>query len=102
MTHRWCRANSARRATAGAPGIGPGPGGVPTIGGAWLGGFTYAPVWSVLFLALGVGAIAQVSVQILRQVAGDRAPVDSLTRGPVVAGLAAGFAIMYVTGMLIG
>ncbi len=77
-------------------------GGVPTIAGAWLGGFTYAPVWSVLFLALGVGAIAQVSVQILRQVAGDRAPVDSLTRGPVVAGLAAGFAIMYVTGMLIG
>ena len=77
-------------------------GGVPTIAGAWVGGFTYAPVWSVLFLALGVGAIAQVSVQILRQVAGERGTVDSLTRGPVVAGLAAGFAIMYVTGMLIG
>jgi zinc transporter, ZIP family len=77
-------------------------GGAPTIAGAWLGGFTYTPVWSVLFLALGVGAIAQVSVQILRQVAGDRGMADSLTRGPVVAGLAAGFAIMYVTGMLIG
>jgi zinc transporter, ZIP family len=77
-------------------------GGVPTIAGAWLGGFTYAPVWSVLFLAFGVGAIAQVSMQILRQVAGDRGMLDSLSKGPIVAGLAAGFAIMYVTGMLVG
>jgi zinc transporter ZupT len=77
-------------------------GGLPTIAGAWLGGFTYSPVWSVLFLALGVGAIAQVSLQILGQVAGERGMRDSLTRGPVVAGLAAGFAVMYVTGMLIG
>jgi ZIP family zinc transporter len=77
-------------------------GGVPTIAGAWLGGFTYSPVWSLLFLALGVGAIAQVSLQILWQVAGERGMRDSLARGPVVAGLAAGFAIMYVTGLLIG
>ena len=35
-------------------------GGVPTIAGAWVGGFVYSPVWSVLFLAVGVGAIAQV------------------------------------------
>ena len=47
-------------------------GGVPTIAGAWLGGFAYSPVWSVIFLALGVGAIAQVTAQILGQVAGDR------------------------------
>ena len=39
-------------------------GGVPTIAGAWLGGFVYSPVWSVLFLAIGVGAIAQVIGQI--------------------------------------
>jgi zinc transporter ZupT len=77
-------------------------GGVPTIAGAWLGGFTYSPVWSVLFLALGVGAIAQVSLQILGQVAGERGTLESLSRGPIVAGLAAGFAIMYVTGMLLG
>ena len=57
-------------------------GGVPTIAGAWLGGFVYSPVWSVLFLALGVGAIAQVSVQILGQVAGERGTLASLTRGP--------------------
>ena len=30
-------------------------GGAPTIAGAWLGGFAYSPIWSVIFLALGVG-----------------------------------------------
>ena len=77
-------------------------GGVPTIAGAWLGGFVYSPIWSVVFLALGVGAIAQVTVQILGQVSGDRPILRYLGTGPVLAGLTAGFAVMYVTGMLIG
>ena len=60
------------------------------------------PVWSVLFLALGVGAIAQVAVQIA---AADRpatanAPAPSRPAGAGRA--AAGFAVMYVTGMLVG
>ena len=42
-------------------------GGVPMIMGAWIGGFVYSPVWSVLFLAIGVGATAQVIGQIVRQ-----------------------------------
>lgn len=77
-------------------------GGVPTIAGAWLGGFVYSPVWSVLFLAVGVGAIAQVIVQIVRQMARGGAAAAQLARGPVLAGLAAGFAVMYVTGMMVG
>jgi ZIP family zinc transporter len=77
-------------------------GGLPTVAGAWLGGFAYSPLWSVLFLALGVGAIAQVAVQILGQVAGDRPLVRYLGSGPVMAGLAAGFALMYATGTLVG
>ncbi|MBK5298129.1 MAG: metal transporter [Vicinamibacteria bacterium] len=77
-------------------------GGMPTIAGAWLGGFVYSPIWSVIFLAFGVGAIAQVTVQILTQVAGDRPILRYLGTGPVLAGLTAGFAVMYVTGMLIG
>jgi ZIP family zinc transporter len=77
-------------------------GGVPTIAGAWLGGFIYSPVWSVLFLALGVGAIAQVIVQIVRQMAKGQPVAQQLARGPVLAGLAAGFAVMYLTGMLVG
>ena len=77
-------------------------GGVPTIAGAWLGGFVYSPIWSLLFLGIGVGAIAQVVVQILRQMsAGD--PLEGyVARGPVVAGLFSGFVVMYATGMLIG
>lgn len=77
-------------------------GGVPTIAGAWLGGFVYSPVWSVLFLAIGVGAIAQVVVQISRQVGRDAKAAARFTSGPVMAGLLAGFAVMYVTGMLVG
>ena len=77
-------------------------GGVPTIAGAWLGGFTSSPVWAVLFLALGVGAIAQVVVQVVRQMAGESPVIQQLARGPVLAGLIAGFAVMYVTGMLVG
>jgi zinc transporter, ZIP family len=77
-------------------------GGVPTIAGAWLGGFAYSPIWSVVFLALGVGAIAQVTAQILGQVTGERPILRYLGSGPVLAGLAAGFALMYVTGTLLG
>ena len=77
-------------------------GGVPTIAGAWLGGFVYSPVWSVVFLAVGVGAIAQVVVQIARQVGRDATPAKRFTSGPVMGGLLAGVAVMYVTGMLVG
>jgi zinc transporter ZupT len=77
-------------------------GGVPTIAGAWLGGFVYSPVWAVLFLAIGVGAIAQVVVQIARQMGRGTNAVATFGRGPVLAGLFAGFAVMYMTGMLVG
>ena len=77
-------------------------GGVPTIGGAWLGGFVYSPVWAVLFLAIGVGAIAQVIGQIGRQVGREKNDTRAFASTPVLAGLVAGFAVMYVTGMLVG
>lgn len=76
-------------------------GGLPTIAGAWLGGFAYSPTLSVLFLALGAGAIAQVIVQIFKGMAAGRPLTDSLRSGPVMAGLLAGFVLMYATGMLI-
>jgi zinc transporter ZupT len=77
-------------------------GGAPTILGAWLGGLVYSPVWSVLFLAIGVGAIAQVTRQIARQVGRGVAEQRAFTTTPVLTGLLAGFAVMYVTGMLVG
>jgi ZIP family zinc transporter len=77
-------------------------GGTPTIAGAWLGGFVYSPVWSVVFLAIGAGAIAQVVVQIARQMAGDQPISGYFTRTATAAGLMCGIVVMYVTGMLVG
>ena len=77
-------------------------GGVPTILGAWLGGFVYSPLWSVLFLGIGAGAIAQVVVQITRQMVAGAPIARFLATAPVLSGLCAGFVIMYVTGMLVG
>jgi ZIP family zinc transporter len=77
-------------------------GGAPTIAGAWLGGFVYSPIWSVVFFAVGAGAIAQVIVQISRQMAGDASVSQHLATVPVLTGLTTGFGIMYVTGLIVG
>jgi ZIP family zinc transporter len=77
-------------------------GGVPTIVGAWAGGLAYSPLLAVIFLGLGAGAIAQVAIQIARQVAGDRPLTERFASAPVMAGLVAGFGVMYATGLLVG
>jgi zinc transporter ZupT len=77
-------------------------GGVPTIAGAWIGGLLYSPVAAVLFLGLGAGAIAQVVVQISRQMASGRPLVERFATAPIMVGLLAGFAVMYATGMIVG
>ena len=77
-------------------------GGAPTIAGAWLGGFVYSPIWSVVFLAVGAGAIAQVIVLIARQMAGDEPVSQHMATAPVLTGLMAGFGVMYVTGLMVG
>jgi hypothetical protein len=55
-----------------------------------------------VFLAFGIGAIAQVAVQILGQMRGHRSLGAYVANSHVLAGLATGFAIMYVTGLLVG
>ena len=77
-------------------------GGLPTIAGAWAGGLVYSPVLAVLFLGLGAGAILQVVLQIARQMAGTQSIASRFAALPVMSGLAAGFLIMLVTGMLVG
>jgi zinc transporter ZupT len=77
-------------------------GGVPTIAGAWVGGFVNSSAVAVFCLGLGAGAIAQVLYQLARQVAGGRPLVERFASAPVMSGLAAGFAVMYLTGMLVG
>jgi zinc transporter ZupT len=77
-------------------------GGLPTIAGAWIGGLVYSPVVAVFSLGLGAGAIAQVVNQISKQMAGTRSIAERFASAPIVAGLVAGFAVMYATGMLAG
>jgi ZIP family zinc transporter len=99
----------AREQSSAAPGIGLKRlvqlgliGGGPTIVGAWIGAFAQSPALAVIFLALGVGGIAQVLRQIVVHSAG--APgVAAYVREPhVLSGFAAGVALMYVTGMIVG
>ena len=73
--------------------------GVPTIFGAWLGGFTYSPLWITLFFAIGAGAIIQVVLELWRLFA--RREEGRLTTPLNAVGVLAGLAIMYVTGLLV-
>jgi zinc transporter, ZIP family len=77
-------------------------GGLPTIAGAWAGGILYSPLLAVLFLGFGAGAIAQVLLQIARQMADTESIAVRFSSPPVMGGLAAGFLIMLATGMLVG
>ncbi len=73
--------------------------GSPVIFGAWLGGFVYSPFTSVIFLAIGAGAIFQVIITLLRWIReeGDK----NLSSGAVVSGFAVGMLVMYLTSILI-
>jgi ZIP family zinc transporter len=73
--------------------------GVPTILGAWVGGFTYSPVWTTLFFAIGVGAIVQVVYELWRLFAGRDG--QGLTAPLNAAGLVLGLVIMYATGLFV-
>jgi len=73
--------------------------GVPAIIGSWIGGFAPSPLFAVLFLAIGTGAIFQVVHQLgglIRTDTGPRAvPVT------VWAGVLAGMLLLWLTGLWI-
>ncbi|MEN8375364.1 MAG: metal transporter [Gemmatimonadota bacterium] len=73
--------------------------GVPTILGAWIGGFSSSPIAVTLFLAIGAGAVAQVVIELARFF-GRRAE-SGLTAPLNAAGLLLGLAVMYLTGLLV-
>jgi zinc transporter ZupT len=73
--------------------------GVPTVLGSWIGGFSYSPIWTTLFFALGAGAIVQVIYELFRLFA--RRGGAALLAPLNVAGLLVGVAVMYVTGLLV-
>ena len=73
--------------------------GAPATIGLWIGSLAYAPQWSALALAIGAGAILQVIVEIGSRLVGDE---DETFYSPhIIAGLAFGVAIMFLTAMLV-
>ncbi len=73
--------------------------GLPTIAGAWIGGFSYSPIASTLFLALGAGAIFQVVLEVGKMI--QRAWPQGVFQPLNAAGLALGLLLMYGTALLV-
>ncbi|MGI8426378.1 MAG: ZIP family metal transporter [Actinomycetota bacterium] len=73
--------------------------GLPTVAGAWIGAFFYSPVLATAFLAIAAGAIAEVVVDVLGIVR--KQSPGGLSAPPVLAGLATGVVLMYLTGILV-
>jgi hypothetical protein len=77
-------------------------GGVPAVLGLWLGSLAFSPQWAALFLAIGAGAILQVMVEVGAYLARiDQRGPAVLRSPPVVAGLAVGAGVMFLTAMLV-
>jgi zinc transporter, ZIP family len=76
--------------------------GAPAIPGLWLGSISFGPHWSALALAIGVGAILQVIVEVgaflVRHAEQHR---ENWLSFSTLVGIVAGAGIMYVTAMLV-
>lgn len=76
--------------------------GGPASIGAWIGGFAYSPLLSVIFLGIGVGAIFQVIVEVGRMIMRDAEKAgEPAVNWANVGGLTAGIAIMYFTAFFV-
>ena len=75
-------------------------GGAPAIVGAWVGGLVSSEPLSVLFLAVGAGAVFQVAYEIGREMVWKEA---ATRERPLAAfgGVLAGMLVLYVTGGVI-
>lgn len=72
--------------------------GAPAVLGAWIGAAAFNPSLAALLFGVGVGAIARVIVQIAPSMRdGDGRMLHPLS----VAGMLAGIALLYVTGLLV-
>ncbi|MDQ4095371.1 MAG: ZIP family metal transporter [Actinomycetota bacterium] len=70
--------------------------GLPTVAGAWLGGFAFSPAWGALAFGVAAGAIAQVVWQIAASMGRDR----SFASASNAVGFIVGLVFMYATGLL--
>jgi zinc transporter ZupT len=75
--------------------------GAPTILGAWIGGFLYSPIATVIFLSIGAGAIFQVVYSIGSWMYHTNGSRGLLNNHWIIIGFAFGMFIMYLTGLLV-
>ncbi|MGH3611961.1 MAG: ZIP family metal transporter [Pseudonocardia sp.] len=76
--------------------------GAPAMLGTVLGATVTTPALAAFLLGLGIGAIAQVVVQITPLLRGPvEGPAGRFLDGPVIGGLAGGVLVMYLTGLLV-
>jgi ZIP family zinc transporter len=76
--------------------------GLPTIIGAWIGGFLYSPIAAIIFLSIGAGAIFQVVFSITSWMSSNTSePRKAMLSTPMIAGFTVGMIIMYATSLLI-
>lgn len=73
--------------------------GSPAIFGAWVGGFVYSPFTSVIFLAIGAGAIFQVIVVIMKWIKDESQ--NNMSSFAVISGFAVGMLVMYLTSIFV-
>ena len=69
--------------------------GVPTVFGAWLGGFAFSPAWAAVAFGVAAGAVGQVIWQISKGMG----RTTGLASGLGAIGFMVGLGIMYVTGL---
>lgn len=74
-------------------------GGAPAIAGAWIGGLINTPVLSVLFLAIGAGAVFEVVWEIAKLI--QRDAVKRPMPLTIFAGVLTGMTVLYLTGLMI-
>ena len=72
--------------------------GAPAIFGCWVGGFSFSPLFTLIFLAIGAGAIFQVVLSIFHYM---KDKSDLLSNISLFAGMSVGLIVMYLTSVII-
>ena len=73
--------------------------GTPAIFGTWIGGFSYSPFATVVFLSIGAGAIFQVAVSIIQYIREENE--NTISNISILSGIGLGLIVMYFTSILI-
>jgi hypothetical protein len=74
-------------------------GGAPAILGTWIGGFTSSQPLTVLFLAIGAGAVFEVAYEVFKLL--QRSTAKQPRPFTIFGGMMVGMLMLYITGLLV-